>query len=327
MSMQRRKCGFWGFGVSVLMLGLSACSPLPTAENDAAGSDFTISASLSTNAAHVGDVVMLSLRIRHPSNSEIRLPALTDDGSPLVIRHQRQVSRRLRNKMMETQVTAEITAFELGQHPLTTNDIVCVHPDGTRQTHPMPPLTLEIVSILSETNREVKPARAVLEWPSRVPRWIWVLPLVVGLAALAGWLAKRFLSKPRTILHIPPPEPAHEVALRALRALKNKGWIEAENVEPFYVELSNIVRRYIEDRFDIRAPERTTEEFIREAAESKDLSAAQQELIRAFLEQADLVKFARFRPTRSDMEAAFDTAERLIRETIPVSAESKEGAS
>jgi hypothetical protein len=127
----------------------------------------------------------------------------------------------------------------------------------------------------------------------------------------------RFLTNPRTILRYPPPLKPHETALNALRDLLAKGWIESENAEPFYIELSSIIRRYLEDRFGLRAPERTTEEFIREATTSRFLSSDHQILTSEFLEQCDLVKFARYQAGREDMKNGYRAAERLVRETIP----------
>jgi hypothetical protein len=110
--------------------------------------------------------------------------------------------------------------------------------------------------------------------------------------------------------------------LAALQILLAKKWIEQENIEPFYIELSTIARSYIEARFNLRAPELTTEEFIRETASSHHLSLDHQQLTGAFLEQCDLVKFAKHRPAQSDMRAAYSAAERLVRETIPEAAHS-----
>jgi len=117
---------------------------------------------------------------------------------------------------------------------------------------------------------------------------------------------------------LPPPVPPHERALHALAGLLSKHWIEQANVEPFYVELSDIVRRYIEDRFQLRAPEQTTEEFIRATANSALLSHDHRKLTSSFLEQCDLVKFARHRPGADDMRAAYSAGERLVRETTPL---------
>ena len=106
--------------------------------------------------------------------------------------------------------------------------------------------------------------------------------------------------------------------MNALADLRAKGWIEALKIEPFYVALSGIVRRYLEGRFGLRAPERTTEEFIRDALTSKKLSDAHRDLVAGFLEQSDLVKFARHAPGPADMRNALESAERLVRETMSV---------
>ena len=113
----------------------------------------------------------------------------------------------------------------------------------------------------------------------------------------------------------PPPPPAHEWALAALSLLRAKPYIAERKFEPFYVELSAIVRRYLERRFGLHAPERTTDEFIREAVSSRLLTGDQQQWVGAFLEQSDLVKFARHEPASADMESACAAAEQLVRET------------
>ena len=112
-----------------------------------------------------------------------------------------------------------------------------------------------------------------------------------------------------------------DLELALIESLRAKGWIEALNVEPFYVELSAIVRRYLEARFGLRAPERTTEEFIRDALTSKKLSDPHRDLVAGFLEQSDLVKFARHAPGPTDMRNALESAERLVHETMPVEPE------
>ena len=72
------------------------------------------------------------------------------------------------------------------------------------------------------------------------------------------------------------------------------------------MELSAIARRYLEARFQLHAPEQTTEEFLRDAASAGKLSPAHQQLVTDFLEQSDLVKFARYQPGQPDMRAAYD---------------------
>ena len=86
-------------------------------------------------------------------------------------------------------------------------------------------------------------------------------------------------------------------------------------MEPFYVELSAIVRRYLEDRFELRAPELTTEEFLEAVAASPDITSDHQQLLRSFLRQADLVKFAHTVPGEGAVEESLRSARRFLEET------------
>jgi hypothetical protein len=86
-------------------------------------------------------------------------------------------------------------------------------------------------------------------------------------------------------------------------------------MDGFYVALSGIVRRYLEDRFALRSPELTTEEFLDALVDSPELVRAHRRLLQEFLSGADLVKFAHFIPAPDDVEQSITTAQRFLEET------------
>lgn len=88
-----------------------------------------------------------------------------------------------------------------------------------------------------------------------------------------------------------------------------------ERVDAFFVELSGIVRRYLERRFALRAPELTTERFLEFVSGSPDLTESHQALLRDFLRQSDLVKFAHLIPSRESIGEAIAFAGRFLDET------------
>jgi YD repeat-containing protein len=271
---------------------------------------------LSTNVIRVGDAVTAVVKVYHPPDGKLEIPEL-ERGKEIVVRDRRWETLAHSEDRAETQVTYDLTSFRVGEHVVATGTVQCTLSEDEVLESPFPISVITVESTLAGEDMPPRDIKGPVSWPGTVPRWVWGLALVALIALVASILLVRFLSQPRTILQQAPPPPPHEVALRALRALMKKGWIESEDVEPFYVELSGIVRRYIEDRFQLRAPEQTTEEFIREATTSNVLSMDHQQLTRDFLEQSDLVKFARHRPAKDDMKAAYDAAERLVRETIP----------
>jgi hypothetical protein len=105
------------------------------------------------------------------------------------------------------------------------------------------------------------------------------------------------------------------LALAALDHVRRQDLIGQERIEEFYVRVSTILRRYIELRFGLRAPEQTTEEFLISALATGGLIAAHREPLEAFLQHCDLVKFARHRPTPSAMAETFERAKTFVEHT------------
>ncbi len=297
----------------VAFLAAAGChksvAPLPS-------EDYSFSISLSTNAIRVGDLIQLTLTAAHPADARVELPDISR-GNEIIVRNQQASTQVFKNDQARSIVQYQITSFDVGSHLVSSGTVQFVKSDGSVVAKPFPPAQFEVKTLLGSPDIQRRDIKGLVRWPGVFPRWVTGLLIVAVLALLAGFLVSRFLSKPRTILHAAPRIPPHEIALASLRELKARGWIEQGNIEPFYVELSAIVRRYIEDRFQLRAPERTTEEFIREAVTSRLLSPDHQMLTHDFLEQCDLVKFAQHHPAQPDMLAAFEAAERLVRETIP----------
>ena len=227
----------------------------------------------------------------------------------------------LANGLQHTVNRVRLTSMSITNHIIGENESIRVSTPAGIETNAYPFFSLEVVSSLTPGETDPRPAKTELaKWAPPPSRWIWVALVVLGLLA-AGILAlRKFLSTPRTILHMEPVIPPYQIALDALEDLRAKGWIEAGKIELFYIALSGIVRRYLEARFGLRAPERTTEEFIHDAMHAKSLSDLHRDLVAGFLEQSDLVKFARHTPGPSDMHNALDSATRLVHETMPVQA-------
>jgi len=162
-----------------------------------------------------------------------------------------------------------------------------------------------------------------------VPLWrSWKVWAAVGviLAAGAGVALYRAFRGGKQTVQAPPPVP-WEVAYQRLRELDQRQLPKTGKYEPYYVDLSAILRYYIEDRFHLHAPERTTPEFLAEAAGSGELSEAHQALVAGFLRHCDRVKFAQYRPGIEEMERSFADVLRFVDETVPAPpSQEEEGA-
>jgi len=178
-------------------------------------------------------------------------------------------------------------------------------------------VTIKVRSLLPQKAAElkIKDIAGPLELPKSPRGWLYAL-VVGGLAMVGAVVAVMLLLK-----HLKGAEdvvvkaPAHELAYRHLEALLAEKLLERGEVKLFYARISDVLRRYIENRFGLHAPERTTEEFLAELRERDVLRHEHKELLKEYLEHCDLVKFAELQPTNAQIQNTFDACKRFIAET------------
>ena len=156
--------------------------------------------------------------------------------------------------------------------------------------------------------RDIKP-------PIEIPtgwEWLWLPAMLVTLAAL--FLLWHWWQKRRAQVALVPPVPAH---VRAKQKLEEALALISQP-KPFVIAVSDATRTYLEERFQFRAPERTTEEFLRELGGTDLLAGDQKESLGGFLESCDLVKFAKYEPGENELRELHSSAVRLVEETIPM---------
>jgi len=147
--------------------------------------------------------------------------------------------------------------------------------------------------------------------PKAIPSsTLWMMELA-GAAAVAGLAYAGWRWYRRVKL---APKTASEIALEKLeKALR---LMQPENAREFSIEVSEIVRSYIEVRFRVRAAHLTTEEFLRDLVESREtLLAGHQESLGDFLGHCDLAKFARWILSIDEMQSMHMSARHFVLET------------
>ncbi len=186
-------------------------------------------------------------------------------------------------------------------------------PDGDGKTHIVETegLTVRIAKVSGEeapSLDELQSAAAPMPISGPLSAWVWITSGVVlaGIAVAAVWFALHKRKKEEEI-----PLGPGQLAYLELQRLIEQNLAETD-VKLFYVELTGIVRRYIERTTGIRAPEQTTEEFLREISETETFDRQVGRRLRHFLESADLVKFAAYSPRKEDIEEAFYKAKVFI---------------
>ena len=188
---------------------------------------------------------------------------------------------------------------------LSTNSAALVLPDPADVTN----------AVASETIPDIRGLKDMVEIPTG-NEWIWWLLVAMAVLVVIGivvWFIRRHLAKSSTELAPPPPPPPHVVAWerlqRALDLIHEAEW--------FCIEVSHIIRVYLEERFSLHAPDRTTEEFLLELQSSRHLAGEHKQLLANFLSECDMVKFARAEPPEQELRSLHEAASRLVGETQP----------
>lgn len=276
----------------------------------------TLSASLSPVEIPYHRAATYTLRIEADAGQAFEFPDISSANPDLSIRKAEQRTKETSDKRQVLEQDYTVDAIRPGAYvlPGQTLDLG----GGNLMVAPM------VISVRDLTEEELAAAGnfesitaldAIVP-PPPTPWWQWVAGIALVAALLAGIVY--LVQRRRRAAPPPPPDPAWVVAERRLNELASRQLPQAGKHEAYYVDLTAILRYYIEDRFYIRAPEQTTPEFLESASQSGRLTESQQQVLSGLLRHGDRVKFARYEPTLEEMEESFRVVAQFVRETVPL---------
>ncbi|MCB1098901.1 MAG: hypothetical protein KDN22_25230 [Verrucomicrobiae bacterium] len=276
----------------------------------------------------IADKIELALEVTVDEDYAVDMPTFGEKLEQFGIRDFSESQPKLVDgNRMQTVRTYELEPFLSGDYEIppmkfsfarksTSPDAVAdASEEHTLETEP---LKLTVRSLLDENKaslviHEIAPPVS-LEKPGIAGLGAKIGGGIAALALIAGaaiWLVRRKKKEVFT----PLPVPAHELAFQQLEQLVADDLPRKGEIKMFYQRISDILRRYIENRFGLHAPEQTTEEFLAELRSSPKLPPVYQVSLREFLQHCDLVKFADHSPTTEDIQRTFDSCKHFIIET------------
>jgi hypothetical protein len=256
-----------------------------------------VTTAIDTTTMTVGDRVCLTVTVEHQTGATVTWPDSIDFGTFELIDAE-YLEPRGEDDVLRTVARFTLTAFELGDIELPSFPVVVTGPDSTSTVSLVTdPWTVTVASVGPNETGDIRDIKG----PLAIPRnWLLLLPWVLVVGALGGgayWLQRRIKRRPQQVAEA-TPTPAgapHEVAYEMLDRLAESGLLEQGEIKAYYIAVSEIVRRYIAGRYGVDALEMATYEVL-QGLEAVGVSSSNLSQFDRFLDDCDLVKFAKYRP-------------------------------
>lgn len=214
-----------------------------------------------------------------------------------------------------------LTGFDSGAYYIPQQQIFIKN-----QAHLTDSLLINVSTVAIDTTKIKKfPIKGIKNEPYQLNdfRHLWWIPLLIALLIGVFVFLLLRIKKKKTVeeVIIPQLEPYDE-AVEKLKNLDNKLLWQNNKIKQYYSELTDIVRNYIEREFNIPTLENTTDEIIKSLFDSQSTGVVKtdKEIItklKKLLEEADLVKFAKYKPLSHEIEEDRKTSEEIINNLKP----------
>jgi hypothetical protein len=286
-------------------------------------------ARIDRNSMPIGDQTVLHVSANMPLKTDITFPEIVDSIGKVKIVKSLKADTVIdkTNPNLETiSHNYAVTSFDTGVYVLPQFTFHTKAGDIKTGT-----ITLQIKSVPVDTTKafyDIKQPFAVSYnlWDWLKDHWVLVVSILVAILIILGILYY-LKNKPQALEKVDagPVYTIDQIAINRLNDLNAKKLWQQGEVKHYYIELTEVLRDYLEQRYRIQAHEQTTEEIF-EGLKSKGLSKESSDILLQILTLADLVKFAKQQPTPYENEQSMENAIIFIQQTrfIPKPVEIKE---
>lgn len=276
------------------------------------------SVTLSADRDHilVGDEARITISLKHnPALCSVSWPGTPDSFGKLEVLKKDKIDTIKEGSFVQYRQVLSVTGFDSGMHVIPALRARVQPRNGAPYEIQSGGLDLLVQTVAVDTTKAFKPIKGILavksSWLDYIGWIIGALVLIALLIVLVRFLRRK---KPVAAPPAPPAKPIHIRFLEQLEALESRKLWQRGDIKEYYVELTDILRQYIEERFGIPTLERTTGELILAASQHPQLCRHTKPLFE-ILSTADMAKFARAQPLPSEHAAAMQLTRDFIQET------------
>ncbi len=281
--------------------------------------DIMISTSLSADTILIGDQMRYSLKLKQPSNLTIIFPQFTDTlVNNIEILEKSEIDTLIVDEeYLLLQQDLLITCFDSGYYKIpgskfTTNTANLIKELISEEVY------LQVLTMPLDTNQAIFD----IKLPYGAPvQFIEVLPYILGLLILAAilfavfWFIRKRKRKKQIGVRFKPLVPPHITALQELDKVKEERLWQNNREKEYYSRLTEILRIYLEGRYEIYAMEQTSDEILNSLRKTAFNDNRLFDKLRSTLTISDLAKFAKLKPSPNENEACLLDAYIFVNDT------------
>ena len=300
------------FGLIILLL---------TTYNLSLAQEYRATAMLDSNQILIGDQIHVDFTLTTPQNATFIVPAVTQEvlsGSGIDLVGSSAMDTTVNGQSVSYHQQWTITAFDSGTYVFPSIPVLSPDSQLLAQSQALPFLVNTIAVDTTAAIRDIKGiAKVPLTFKEVLPYLLISIAVVAVIALLIWFIVKHERkNKPqkKVVKKAKPKEKPHITALKELEKLKIKKLWQNGQVKQYYSELTDILRTYIDGRYDINAMEMISSDILKEL-DTANLPQHLRKELEQTLTIADLVKFAKMEPLPDDHDRCFKQAVDFVQET------------
>lgn len=265
----------------------------------------------------IGDKIKYEVIVEYDSGIEIEPYAAEKNLGEFEIKDYKiEIPRKIKSGRYLSKAIYTITSFMTGDFSIPGLKIKYKDADKKEKEIASDEIKIKVEGIKPGPNDkdDIRPLKGPAEIKGKFPAWLFALfILLTAVIAVFIYLKNKRKEKERPG---PASRPAEEIAKDALNALKENRFAERGLIKEYYIGLSDIIRTYIENRYRVFAMDRTTWELYQEMR-LKKIERQHADKINNFLEDCDMVKFAKYIPVQKEIAESYKRAVEIVEITTP----------
>ena len=277
----------------------------------------------STKNIKIGEQIEYKISVQAPADAAVVFPEGQTFGALEMVKTNPTDTLKEAGKF-RLEKAYYLTQFDEGKYTIPQQKIQISHKDFYTDS-----LLVEVHNVAVDTLKQplydAKPIAEVTS-PSSSHLWLWIVGIVALLLTAAALYFFVFRKKKLSAEEERKKLPPFERAIQDLKDLQNSKYLIESQHKAYYTRLTDIVKEYLEDEVHILAKESTTDELLAKINDLQQtgklhLSAETISNLKRVLQNADLVKFAKSKPSDNNAEYDRETIENVViktQEAIPV---------